>query len=118
VKREPSRAPVTNLRSFIVTFAADQCVPQYDDYTGVIPAEQHKVITKKSHTTHHIERFNKTRWQCVSCPLRSTLACSKALAHHTGAITYCISAYNPTSVAAFLGSHYQTDRGDYERSKG
>jgi insertion element IS1 protein InsB len=36
------------------TFHTDQ----YDAYTGVIPAERHKAITKKARKTNHIERFN------------------------------------------------------------
>jgi insertion element IS1 protein InsB len=33
---------------------------QYEVYKGVIPVEQHKVITKQAQTTNHMERFNKT----------------------------------------------------------
>ena len=38
------------------TFHTDQ----YDVYKGVIPAEQHRAITKKARKTNHIERFNNT----------------------------------------------------------
>jgi IS1 family transposase len=38
------------------TFHTDQ----YDAYTGVIPVERHKAITKKARKTNHIERFNNT----------------------------------------------------------
>jgi len=32
---------------------------QYAVYTGIIPAERHKAITKKARKTNHIERFNQ-----------------------------------------------------------
>ena len=38
------------------TFHTDQ----YAVYTGVIPAAQHRAITKKARKTNHIERFNNT----------------------------------------------------------
>jgi insertion element IS1 protein InsB len=37
------------------TFSTDQ----YTAYTGVIPAAQHKAITKSARKTNYIERFNK-----------------------------------------------------------
>jgi insertion element IS1 protein InsB len=74
------------------TFHTDQ----YDAYTGVIPAEQHKAITKKARKTNHIERFNNTLRQRVSRLVRETLSFSKKLAHHIGAIKYFICYYNLT----------------------
>ena len=44
------------------TFYTDQ----YAVYTGVIPAAQHKAITKHARKTNHIERFNNTLRQHVS----------------------------------------------------
>lgn len=38
------------------TFSTDQ----YAVYTGIIPAAQHKAITKHVRKTNHIERFNNT----------------------------------------------------------
>ena len=38
------------------TFYTDQ----YAVYTGIIPAAQHKAITKHARKTNHIERFNNT----------------------------------------------------------
>jgi IS1 family transposase len=38
------------------TFHTDQ----YEAYSGVIPAERHKAMTKKAWKTYHIERFNNT----------------------------------------------------------
>jgi insertion element IS1 protein InsB len=75
---------------------------QYDAYTGVIPAERHKAITKKARKTNHIERFNNTLRQRVSCLVRETLSFSKKLAHHIGAIKYFICHYNLTRAAAAL----------------
>jgi hypothetical protein len=37
------------------TFHTDQ----YDAYSGVIPAKQHKAITKHARRTNHIERFKE-----------------------------------------------------------
>jgi insertion element IS1 protein InsB len=63
---------------------------QYAVYTGVIPAAQHKASTKQARKTNHIERFNNTRRQRVSRLVRDTLAFSKNLANHIGAIKYFI----------------------------
>jgi insertion element IS1 protein InsB len=60
------------------TFHTDQ----YDAYTGVIPEERHKAITKKARKTNHIERFNNTLRPRVSPLVRETLSFSKKLAHH------------------------------------
>ncbi|HEY5864840.1 MAG TPA: IS1 family transposase [Candidatus Tectomicrobia bacterium] len=57
---------------------------QYTVYTGIIPAVQHKAITKKARKTNHIERFNNTLRQRVSRLVRDTLAFSKKLANHSG----------------------------------
>jgi insertion element IS1 protein InsB len=73
---------------------------QYAVYTGVIPAAQHKAITKQARKTNHIERFNNTLRQRVSRLVRDTLAFSKKLANHIGAIQYFICHYNLTKAAA------------------
>ena len=80
------------------TFYTDQ----YAVYTGVIPAAQHKAITKHARTTNHIERFNNTMRQRVSRLVRDTLAFSKKLANQIGAITYFICHYHLTRAAALL----------------
>ena len=54
---------------------------QYEVYRGVIPAEQHRAITKKARKTNHIERFNNTLRQRVSRLVRDTLSFSKKLVH-------------------------------------
>jgi insertion element IS1 protein InsB len=77
------------------TFHTDQ----YDVYRGVIPAEQHRAITKKARKTNHIERFNNTLRQRVSRLVRDTLSFSKKLANHIGAIKYFICYYNLTKAA-------------------
>ena len=69
---------------------------QYNVYKGVIPAEQHRAITKKARKTNHIERFNNTLRQRVSRLVRETLSFSKTLANHIGAIKYFICHYNLT----------------------
>jgi insertion element IS1 protein InsB len=78
------------------TFHTDQ----YDAYTGVIPAERHRAITKRARKTNHIERFNNTLRQRVSRLVRETLSFSKKLAHHIGAIKYFICHYNLTRTTA------------------
>src|SRR5207245_101821 len=75
---------------------------QYSVYTGIIPATQHKAITKHARKTNHIERFNNTMRQRVSRLVRDTLAFSKNLANHIGAIKYFICHYNLTRAAALL----------------
>src|SRR5215467_3719017 len=74
------------------TFHTDQ----YDVYKGVIPAEQHRAITKQARKTNPIARFNKTLRQRVSRLVRETLSFSKTLANHIGAIKYFICHYNLT----------------------
>ena len=78
------------------TFYTDQ----YAVYTGIIPVAQHKAITKHARKTNHIERFTNTRRQRVSRLVRDTLAFSKKLANHIGAIKYFICQYNLTKAAA------------------
>jgi insertion element IS1 protein InsB len=78
------------------TFHTDQ----YGAYTGVIPAERHKAITKKARKTNHIERFNNTLRQRVSRLVRDTLSFSKKLANHIGAVKFFICHYNLARVAA------------------
>jgi insertion element IS1 protein InsB len=73
---------------------------QYDVYNGVIPAERHKAITKKARKTNHIERFNNTLRQRLSRLVRESLAFSKQLANHIGAIKFFICHYNLTRAAA------------------
>jgi insertion element IS1 protein InsB len=73
---------------------------QYEAYKGVIPAKQHKAITKKVRKTNRIERFNNTLRQRVSRLVCDTLAFSKKLANHSGAIKYFICHYNLTRTAA------------------
>jgi IS1 family transposase len=71
-------------------------------YTGVIPTARHKAITKSARQTNHIERFNNTLRQRVSWLVRSTLAFSKKVANHIGAIRYFISHYNLTRAALLV----------------
>ena len=78
------------------TFYTDQ----YVVYEGVIPAAQHRAITKLARTTNHIERFNNTLRQRVSRLVREALSFSKKLANHIGAIKLFICHYNLTKAAA------------------
>jgi insertion element IS1 protein InsB len=74
----------------------------YAAYTGVIPAAQHHAITKSTRKTHHIERFNNTLRQRVARLVRSTLAFSKKVENHSGAIRYFICHYNLTRAALLV----------------
>jgi insertion element IS1 protein InsB len=80
---------------------------QYEAYQDVIPAAQHKAITKNARNTNHIERFHNTRRPRVSHLFRDTFAFSKELEYHIGAIRYFICHDNLTRAAAVLVSHYQ-----------
>jgi len=78
------------------TFYTDR----YVVYEGVIPAAQHRAITKLARQTNHIERFNNTLRQRVSRLVREALSFSKNLANHIGAIKLFICYYNLTRAAA------------------
>jgi insertion element IS1 protein InsB len=80
------------------TFYTDQ----YAAYLGVIPPAQHKAITKQARKTNHIERFNNTLRQRISRLVRSTLAFSKKVDNHVGAIRYFICHYNLTRTALLV----------------
>jgi insertion element IS1 protein InsB len=73
---------------------------QHVVYEGVIPAAQHRAISKLARTTNHIERFNNTLRQRVSRLVRAALSFSKKLAHHIGAIKMFICHYNLMRAAA------------------
>jgi insertion element IS1 protein InsB len=66
----------------------------------VIPAAQHRAISKLARTTNHIERFNNTLRQRVSRLVRETLSFSKKLANYIGAIKLFICHYNLRRAAA------------------
>src|SRR5215471_1505968 len=78
------------------TFYTDQ----YVVYEKVIPAAQHKAISKLARKTNHIERFNNTLRQRVSRLVRDALSFSKKLANHIGAIKLFICHYNMARAAA------------------
>ena len=80
------------------TFYTDQ----YDTCLGVIPAGQHRAITKHARKTNHIEWFNNTLRQRVSRLVRHTLAFSKSVENHIGAIRYFICHYNLTRTALLV----------------
>ena len=81
----------------------------YAAYTGVIPAAQHKPIGKYARKTNYIERFNNTLRQRVSRLVRSTLAFSKTMENHIGAIRYFICHYNLAKAALLVPE--STDKG-------
>jgi insertion element IS1 protein InsB len=73
---------------------------QYVVYEGVIPAAQHRAISKLARKTNHIERFNNTLRQRVSRLGRDALSFSKKLANHIGAIKLFLCHYNLTRAVA------------------
>jgi len=73
---------------------------QYVVYEGVIPAAQHRAISKLVRKTNHIERFNNTLRQRVSRLGRDALSFSKMLANHIGAIKLFICHDNLTRATA------------------
>ena len=81
------------------TFYTDQ----YVVYEGVIPAAQHRAISKLARQTNHIERFNNTLRQRVSRLVREALSFSKKLANHIGAIKLFICHYNLAKAPALHG---------------
>ena len=77
-----------------------QCAVIYTDkwvsYQGVLPSKRHRITTKGSGETNHIERFNNTLRQRVSRLVRKTLAFSKNIINHIGAILCFIDHYLAT----------------------
>jgi IS1 transposase len=67
-------------------------------------------MTQKARQTHPIERCNNSLRQRVSRLGRETLAFSKTLAPHRGAIKHCIGHYHLETVAALPVEHYQLTR--------
>jgi insertion element IS1 protein InsB len=80
------------------TFSTDH----YAAYLGVIPPAHQRAITKQAHKTTHLERFNHTLRQRISWLVRSTLAFSKEVDNHIGAIRYFICHYNLTRTALLV----------------
>ena len=85
------------------TFYTDQ----YAVYTGVIPSTaQHKAITKHARKTNHDERFGNTMRRRVSRLVRDTLAFSKKLANHIGALNTSSTISNSRlTLLIFLCDH-------------
>ena len=78
------------------TFSTDH----YVVYEQVIPAAQHKAISKLAHKTNHIERFNTTLRPRMSRLVRDAWSFSKKFANHIGAIKLFICHYNLTRAIA------------------
>ena len=76
---------------------------QYESYPGVIPADQHRALSKQFRKTNHIERLNCTLRQRISRLVRATLSFSKKLDNHSGAIRYFLCHYNLTLAAKLAG---------------
>ena len=64
----------------------------------VLPNKRHFAVGKETGQTNHIERFNNTLRQRVSCLVRKTLSFAKKLDNFEGAIWDFIHHYNSTLV--------------------
>jgi insertion element IS1 protein InsB len=73
---------------------------QYGPDTGVMPAAQHQAMTKKARKTNPIERFHTMLRPRVARLGRDTLAFSKQLENHIGALRDCICHDNLTRAPA------------------
>jgi insertion element IS1 protein InsB len=96
-----SRKSARKLWSKIPTVYRQQAMFYTDQYVvceGVIPAAQHRAISKKARKTNHLERFNDTLRQRVSRLVHRAMSFSKKLDNHIGAIQYFICHYNLTRV--------------------
>lgn len=75
-----------------------QCAVCYTDFWDssqvVFPRKRHRAVGKDSGKTNHIERFNTPMRQRISRLVRQTLAVSKKLENHIGAIWYFLHYYN------------------------
>jgi insertion element IS1 protein InsB len=67
----------------------------------VIPAAQHRAITKQARTTTPSERFKNTLRQRVSRLVRDTWSFSQKLANYISAIKLFLCHYNLTKAGAF-----------------
>ncbi|MDD2725503.1 MAG: IS1 family transposase [Methylovulum sp.] len=71
------------------------CYTDYwEAYRLVFPEDRHVAAGKDSGFTNHIERFNNTLRHRVSRLVRDSLAFSKKLANHIGAIWFFVHHYN------------------------
>lgn len=66
----------------------------WEAYRKVFPEDRHVAAGKDSGLTNHIERFNNTLRHRVSRLVRNSLAFSKKLENHIGAIWYFVHHYN------------------------
>ena len=72
---------------------------QYESYPGVIPADQHRALSKQFRKANHIECLNCTLRQRIFRLVRATLSFSQKLDNHIGAIRYFLCHYNLTLAA-------------------
>ncbi len=83
-----------------------QCAVCYTDCwradAAILPAKRHVATAKRSGQTNRIERFNTTLRQRCARLVRKTLACSKKLENHIGAIWYFIHDYNASQIQRLI----------------
>ncbi len=73
------------------------CCPDFwSAYPVALPSKRHQAVGKETGKTSYIERFNNTFRQRVARLGRKTLAFSRKLENHIGAIWNFIHHYNAT----------------------
>ena len=92
-RRERARQRWANLQEVSRRPATFDTDPS-DASPGGRPAERHQAITKDARKTNHLECFNNMLPQRLSRLVRETLAFSKKVENHIGAIRYFICYYN------------------------
>lgn len=75
----------------------------WDSYKTVIPEVRHE-YSKRKKFTNHLERLNNTLRQRVSRLVRKSLAFSKKMENHIGALTYFFCHYNLEKQKFALGT--------------
>ena len=70
----------------------------WSSYQEVLPSKRHFAVGKETGQTNHLERFNNTLRQRVSCLVRKTRSFAKKLENFEGAILNFIHHYNSTLI--------------------
>lgn len=66
----------------------------WEPYASVFPKEQRRPVGKETGLTSYLERFNNTLRQRLSRLVRKSMAFSKKIQNHVGAVFYFLNHYN------------------------
>lgn len=72
----------------------------------MIPAKRHKAVGKETGKTNHIERFNNTLRQIISCQVRKALSFFKKLNNHVGVFGTSFTTTMPLCLFRINFDHY------------